>query len=180
MKQPSWKLLVEFVGMGAIVASLIFVGYQLQQDRRLAAAQVIVAADTVILELSSLISENRDVWLKGLSGEELTDVEEIVFQIVAESHYRRHSGVFQRVQLLGFGAAEGTVVAYALDLYRYPPLRRLYEQRRQQSITIGSYIDSSPGGAQGSLTSFGVMVNERLREFDAYEPDAKENLLFPF
>jgi len=107
-----------------------------------------------------------------------SDVEELMFQIVAESHYRRHTGVFQRMQLLGFGASEGTVVAYALDLYRYPPLRRLYEQRRQQGRTIGSYIDASPG--VGLLSSFGVRVNERLREFDANEPDAKENLLFPF
>jgi len=178
MKQPSWKLLAELVGMGAIVASLIFVGYQLQQDRRLAAAQVIVAADTVSLELSSLISENREVWLKGLNGEELFDAEEVVFQIVAEAHYRRHSGVFQRMQLLGFGVSEGTVVAYALDLYRYPQLRRLYLQRRQQSRTIGSYIEASSSG--GLLTSFGARVNESLRELDANKPDTNENSLFPF
>ena len=165
--------------MGAIVASLIFVGFQLQQDRRLAAAQVIVAADTVGLELSSLIGENREVWLKGLSGEKLTDADELMFHIVAEAHYRRHSGVFQRVQLLGFGIAEGTVVSYALDLYRYPPLRRLYMQRRQESRTIGSFLDasSSPGGL---FTSFAARVNERLQEFDANEPDVKENSLYPF
>ena len=178
MKQLSWKFLAELVGIGAIVASLIFVGYQLQQDRRLAAAQVIVAADTVSLELSSLIGENREVWIKGLTGQQLSDAEEVMFQIVAEAHYRRHAGVFQRMQLLGFGFSEGTVVAYALDLYRYPPLRRLYMQRRQQSRTIGSYLDASSLG--GPLTSFAARVNDRLQEFDANKPDVDEISLYPF
>jgi hypothetical protein len=164
--------------MGAIVASLIFVGYQLQQDRRLAAAQVIVAADTVSMELSSLVGENREVWLKGLTGGQLSGADEVMFQIVAEAHNRRHVGVFQRVQLLGFGLSESTVVAYALDLYRYPPLRRLYMQRRQQSRTIGSYLDASSFG--GLISSFDARVNERLQEFDENEPDIEDNSLYPF
>ena len=178
MKQLSWKFIAELVGIGAIVASLIFVGYQLQQDRRLAAAQVIVAAETVNLELSSLIGEYREVWLKGLAGEKVSDAEDVMFQTLAAAHFRKHSGIFQRVQLLGFGAAEGTVVAYALDLYRYPPLRRLYTQRSQQGRTIGSYVDAQLAG--GLFSSFSARVNDKLQAFDANEPDTKENQLYPF
>jgi hypothetical protein len=178
MKPLSWKPLVELVGIAAIVASLVFVGYQLQQDRRLAAAQVIVAADAVTLELSSLIGENREVWLNGLNGEELSDVEEVMFQIVAEAHFRKHLGVFQRVQLLGFGTAESVAAAYAFDLYRYPQLRQLYVQRRQQSRSIYSYVDAS--SVAGLLISFGARVDEKLLEFDSKKPDNIEDSLFPF
>lgn len=65
MERLSWKNLLEGLGIFALFASLLFVGYQLQQDRKLAAAQVIVAHDSNQIELSALISENRDIWLRG-------------------------------------------------------------------------------------------------------------------
>jgi hypothetical protein len=38
MDKPSWKDIVEFIGIGAIVASLIFVGLELQQQQQIALA----------------------------------------------------------------------------------------------------------------------------------------------
>lgn len=38
MDKPSWKDIAEFVGIGAIVASLIFVGLELQQQQEIALA----------------------------------------------------------------------------------------------------------------------------------------------
>ena len=40
MKFNSWKNIAEFTGIIAIVASLIFVGFELQQDRQLTRAQL--------------------------------------------------------------------------------------------------------------------------------------------
>ncbi len=38
MDKPSWKDIAEFIGIGAIVASLIFVGLELQQQQKIAIA----------------------------------------------------------------------------------------------------------------------------------------------
>ena len=86
MKSIGWKNILEVVGIIAIVASLLFVGYQLQQDRQLAAAQVIVAADANHMTLAALITENRTVWLSGLSGETLSAEDEIAFRAIAHAH----------------------------------------------------------------------------------------------
>ena len=150
----------------------------MQQDRRLAAAQVIVAADSVNMELTSLLGENREIWFKGLNGEELSETDEMMFQVVAEAHFRRHLGAFQRIQLLGFGTADGIVSAYAFDLYRYSELRRLYLQRSLQAKTVSSYVDGSPSSEV--LTSFRSRVDNKLVVIDAASPDKNENPLFPF
>jgi len=43
MPKRNWKEIAELVGMAAIVASLIFVGYQLKQDREIAIAEAFQA-----------------------------------------------------------------------------------------------------------------------------------------
>ena len=40
MRELSWRELFEGIGVAAIVASLIFVGYQIQQDRNIARSQL--------------------------------------------------------------------------------------------------------------------------------------------
>ncbi len=40
MKEANWKDLAELVGIAAIVASLIFVGFQLKQERAIARAEL--------------------------------------------------------------------------------------------------------------------------------------------
>ena len=86
MKRVNWKSFFEGLGIFALVASLLFVGYQLRQDRQLAAAQVIVSADAVVIEWLASLSDNRDVWLRGLKGEELSEVDEMAFRAVAVAH----------------------------------------------------------------------------------------------
>ena len=79
MKRIEAKTILEGLGIIALVASLLFVGYQLQQDRELAAAQVIVTHDANQLELIALITENKEIWLKGLSGATLSATDDITF-----------------------------------------------------------------------------------------------------
>jgi hypothetical protein len=102
----SWKNILEGLGVFALVASLLFVGFQLQQDRDLASAQVIVDSDAVRRELFALIVENREVWLRGLVGKELAPADEIAFQAIAAAHYQRHLGIYQRFELLGVSSPE--------------------------------------------------------------------------
>jgi hypothetical protein len=172
MAQLSWKVLVELVGMAAIVASLIFVGYQLQQDRRLAGAQVIVAADAVELEMSSLISQNSDVWLKGLRGEELTAVEEVTFRAIAAAHYRKHLGMYLRVQLLGFGTGDMQAENYAFDLYQYPLLRQIFVENMRLTDSRTDYLSAT------ATNQFRDEVKDYLSVFDASPAEIGERLYF--
>ena len=57
MKAKSWKDAFEIVGMIAIIASLVFVGYQLNQDRVIARAELTSDSFHFVVELNQTLTE---------------------------------------------------------------------------------------------------------------------------
>ena len=76
----NWRGIVELVGIFAVVASLIFVGLQLRQDQRIAEAEIYADFDDTQIELSRLILENRELWLAGSNGEQLSELDQQSFE----------------------------------------------------------------------------------------------------
>lgn len=64
-RSQNWRVTLELIGIFAIVVSLVFVGIQLQQDQQIAVAQLYADFDDTQIELSQLLIENEDVWLRG-------------------------------------------------------------------------------------------------------------------
>ena len=174
MKRIEAKTILEGLGIIALVASLLFVGYQLQQDRELAAAQVIVTHDANQLELIALITENKEVWLKGLSGATLSATDDITFRALAEAHLRKHSGMHQRMPLLGFDSRMSVAAQYAYDLYQYPRLREIYVERKIRNDRRRESL-----GVQGSSV-FVRQVDELLADLDRAGPEIEDRTFFPF
>ena len=77
MKSVSWKDIAELLGMAAIVASLIFVGMQLRQERDIVRRESRTDFVASTVEIGRLFSDNRSVWLKGLSGNSLTEEDQV-------------------------------------------------------------------------------------------------------
>jgi hypothetical protein len=77
MKSPPWKTLGELVGIAALVTSLVFVGYQLKQDRQVATMQV--RADWIERNagLYAEINQHAEVLARANSGAELSESEAI-------------------------------------------------------------------------------------------------------
>lgn len=174
MGRMSWKNFLEGVGVLALVASLLFVGFQLQQDRDLATAQVIVDFDALRSELLTAISDNRNVWLSGLKGEELSPTDEIAFRAVAVAFYRKELGVYQRLQLLGYGTPDSVAEHYAFDLYQYPSLRRIFIEEGQLIDARHRYFNRVPN------PGFRAKVTELLGELDNVPPEIPERTFFPY
>lgn len=103
MKGRDWKDIGELVGLTAIVGSLIFVGLQMRQDQDIAITQIWAMADQSTIELSALVSENRDLWINGLKGEELSETDQVAFRSIALAVPRRHEFIWQRIQRLSYG-----------------------------------------------------------------------------
>ncbi len=61
MHKPSWKDIAEFIGIGAIVASLIFVGLELQQQQKIAIAAQYQERSRTGIDYFLEISE-RSLW----------------------------------------------------------------------------------------------------------------------
>jgi len=174
MKSVNWTDYLEKLGLLALIASIIFVGLQLRQDRHLASAQVIAESDARVSELATLVSENRDVWLKGMKGEDLSEVEDMVFRAVAEAVYRRHLGMYYRMRLLGTAEPDDMVRRYAFRLYQYPNLRRVFSDQARIGDASRRYFNTAePDG-------FDEKVSEILTELDKAVPDLPDRTFIPF
>ena len=62
MKSNNWKDIAELVGISAIVASLVFVGMQMEQSQQLAFADSALAMSANRIEEGSLQADHIDVW----------------------------------------------------------------------------------------------------------------------
>ena len=67
--------LLNIVGQAAIVASLAFVGFQMQQDQDISESEILAFEAGLELSFSELVSQYSLAWMKGLAGDDLTDAE---------------------------------------------------------------------------------------------------------
>ena len=133
MESRNWKGVGDFVGMGAIVASLIFVGVQLKQDREVALAESIQAAEASFAQTSAMIAEHANVWLKGRTSEELSEAESIVMRQLVNALYRRARNTAQMRRNLG-RPGNAPMMDFAIALYENPGARRTWEAFSENEI----------------------------------------------
>ena len=170
----NWKDYAELVGIAAIVASLIFVGVQLQQDRSIAQAAVFSESENSVNNLAELIANNSEIWVKGLKGESLAEYELAAFENIFWALHTRRFGQYQRNLRLGIFPAQYAVEFYAFDLYQYPGLKRAFERRTETVSERGKVF-----GREANL-GFVAMVRERLAELEAAAPAKPDPTYVPF
>ena len=140
----------ELVGMIAIVASLVFVGLELRQSREIARADIEASYASASIEMAGLISENSEVWTKGITGKELDESETEVFQsIIIALSDRAWSSQEQMRLLRGDEAADSVVHWFAIFLHQRPGARRAWVAREERLKADREILD--PWSA--SLTS---------------------------
>ena len=86
------------MGLAAIVGSLLFVGFQLKQDQRIALAEIGQSSIESQIEIDALIIENSEIWIKSNAGKELNDTEILIIKRIIYSLYnkRRTETVMRR------------------------------------------------------------------------------------
>ena len=133
MESRNWKGIGEFVGMGAIVASLVFVGVQLKQDRDVALAESLQASEASFAGISAMIAEYADVWLKGRNNEELSEAESIVMRQLVSTLYRRSRNTAEMRRKLGTPGT-ATLRDLAIQLHENAGARRIWEAQTEKEI----------------------------------------------
>ncbi len=175
MKGRDWKDIGELVGLTAIVGSLIFVGLQMRQDQDIAITQIWAMADQSTIELSALVSENRDLWINGLKGEELSETDQVAFRSIALAVPRRHEFIWQRIQRLSYGGEpKRRVERFAFALYQYPGLRRAIEEN------VLELNMRRPAFGLPNVTGYIFEVQNALAELDRSSPPVPKQTYIPF
>lgn len=123
MNSTNWKDIAELIGIAAIVASLVFVGLQMQQQQEIAITETRSSVTQSIGNLATVIEAAPDIWRKGLDGDDLNQDESVVFHAMVEAAESHVFNMFLRFSRLGINDPEIHAQNYAYALYVYPGLK---------------------------------------------------------
>ena len=162
MKSMNWKVVVETIGIFAIVASLIFVGLEMRQSQEIAIAETFLTITSSEIELYDRTNEHAALWKKASSGAELSDVEALIFRnLVASIDRQAHRSRSQLRRLGHSGAARDQRARLASFLYQNPEARKvwvsLWETRIRHATATGAYVSPWPQEVSADLESLDRM-----------------------
>ena len=175
LKPTNWRTVAEFVGILAIVGSLIFVGLQLRQEQAIAIVDTYGSITESNEAALALISANPDIWEKGLLGDELSVSEEIIFtgMVRAVSSHFQHMVI--RFSRIGPLDPERLLHDLAYAIYIFPGLRRQWEADKefQDHRLAAQKLPDVP-------LSMRPRISEHLSNFDKLQPSIPTNRQFIF
>ncbi len=140
MSRGQWKDLLEAIGFLVLIASLIFVGLQIRQDHTIAQAQNAADFDDTMIEYARVINANRDVWIRGLEGAELSLPDQVTFESVAFAVWQKFTGLYRHDRLLYQGSGILAARQLAGELFIYPGLRQYVLSRCRHRESVGQEI----------------------------------------
>jgi len=131
MKNIGWKDIVEFIGIAAIVGSLIFVGLQMQQTRDIALNEDDHNRIANQIEQKNALFEHADIWLKGNSGESLDRIESMIYIELIRTKW--NLAYWQSVTEIRLGRnGDVSLHDFAWFLYENPGARKFWESDAEE------------------------------------------------
>jgi len=149
----------EFIGAIAIVVTLIYLAVQLRQNTAIAMINGTEDNGAMLFYWAELVAENPQVWVKGLSGEDLSAEESAVFWVLASASDFRHFTPWLRANSIGASDQLGRqfVRSQAFDIYTSPGLLSFWQKHQERLNHIG--ILDLPG------EEWIAAVNEQIKQF---------------
>ena len=144
MNNNKWKGTAELAGVAAIVASLIFVGFQMQQDRKIAFAEIGLSSAADRTEQSIELSQHAELWVKANNGESLSDADIFILNrsLYAMTNSLRLQGAVRK-DLGQKGRVSPQLLA--IFLYENPGARKLWTLQSENEMR---YFSKLGGGSE--------------------------------
>ncbi len=164
MKKADWKSAAELIGIAAIVASLVFVGLELQQSREIAMSDGALANGANEIERYNAISDNADIWIRGSRGDELSENEGLVFQNLVRTIQTTEFMEIARLRRVGANdIADALTADFAAFLFENPGARHVWLGDVQSAQRYRTLL--APGRELIDNT-FSETVNSHLTKLD--------------
>ena len=123
MTQEKLRTWFEVIGISAVVASLVFVGVQLRQEQEIAAGQYAYDWLSAKIELSGLVAEQKEIWVAGLKGEELSEVDSAVFETLISAWIGFQTARYRNRLLISGDDASEVALEVANSIHTFPRLK---------------------------------------------------------
>jgi len=129
----SFDKILSIIGQVSIVASLVFVGFQMQQDQDISESEILAFEAELELSFSELISQYPLAWMKGLAGDDLTNEEYVQFDAMAYTLFRIHAnrgrrGLVFSGRTVGSAGNNLDVESYAYFIHENKGYKEWYEK----------------------------------------------------
>lgn len=134
MTSANWKDAAELLGIAAIVASLIFVGFQLRQDQQIAFAEYGQSTSAIRAELDIAFAEHAEVLVKSNSGIELSGKEHAILASVTAALWRATQIDYLERSRLGEAEPRFMTDVFAVFLFRNPGARRIWMEESEAQV----------------------------------------------
>ena len=158
---------IQIVGLFAVFASLLFVGYEIRQSGQVAKEETLLSEQANVISIENLVVENADVWLRGCLGEELEPSENVIFTHIYYTYMYQQFLQWMRVREgISLASDRLTVDNMAKNLYRSAGLRREWRLN-------GEWRQHVPDDAVFEV--WRRLVDDRLEEFSKIEPTPVSN-----
>lgn len=134
-RNRDWKSFAEFVGILAVVVSLIFVGLQMMQTNDVAYMELDTTMVGIMVDTADLIATNSEVWVKGNIGEELNASESAVYyEMIAAINTRWVVENMHASELGRSDIADLVRRDWAAFLHQNPGARQVWLSREESLI----------------------------------------------
>lgn len=158
---------IQVVGIFALVASLIFVGLQMRQAQNIAMSDGALANAANTIEKNTAIRENSDIWIRGNSGQKLTESEAIVFQTIVRSALVAEFMEITRLRRVGADhIADSLTADFSAFLFENPGARRVWVEDRKSTDKFRSILVP---GISITDDEFAQTVKLQLEQLDQFD-----------
>jgi len=167
LDREHWKYWFEGTGIVAIVASLVFVGLQLKQSQDIAGAE---AASQLLLdeiEWVNLVDANREIWIKGNKGEDLSDLEMSAYRDLFRIRSSMAFFQYRKFENLGTNV-EIFIADFATYLHKNPGAWRAwkFEDSEYEKYRLKLLSDDISGSTVERDRDFDSQLREKVEELD--------------
>ena len=161
----NWKVTAEFVGILAIVASLMFLALEVRQSRQIGSSEIAASNVETQNQWREMLLDHAEVWSRGCAGQELS-----------ESEKTKYAQLFRGYVVAlywGWVASKDSIVeidktygvnAFAANYHRYPGFASMsnYQVEWFKNVEVES---------QESVREFGEAIGRRIVEMREIEPN---------
>ncbi len=157
---------LQVIGLFGVIGGLIFVGLQLSLDRQVAIVEGTQATIGNRQQWADLVSNNSDVWVKGLSGQELTESERATFDSMASALQLSYFNNFIRANRgISNQTPEFFIFQFAQEMLGNPGLIEWWHRTRAVNREFFARAGTPPQGTWDTAVSEEVdrLENEASR-----------------
>lgn len=173
MSRLNRREILEGIGVFSIVASLVFVGLQVNQSQRAGQGQELVSYLELAGNMRSVLIDNAEVWQKACAGESLNAADRTraaqLFKTYIEFSYL--ASITSRVGIMQ-GSDEFLANRVAANLHRYPGFAKLAAEQTQWTAEGERAVDDP------NVRKFHDAIVARIEVLRKIEPNADYDVMW--